>query len=192
MFATSKAPGMLNRWGNWLVLFCLVLATIWLVRSLEEVLSGTTKINRHLPDYTIKKFKTTQLDEHGRLKNLLAAETMTHFPEANATLTAPYLVFFKEKEPTWTVRAEQGEVSPDGNQVWLLGDTTVLRHAQEQTTKILSQDVRVQIDTEYAETVAPTTIISGNNKTHSVGMHLFMSTERVELFSQVRGYHVLP
>ena len=104
------------------------------------------------------------------------------------------MVFYKEKNPTWTANAEEGEISPDGNQVWLLGHTTLQQHTQSQQEpmKIISRDVWVQLDTEYAETAAPSTIIKHNAQTNSVGMRVFMPTEKVELLSQVRGYYVLP
>ncbi|MEN8217085.1 MAG: LPS export ABC transporter periplasmic protein LptC [Pseudomonadota bacterium] len=179
---------MLNRWGGWLVLISLALATTWLVRSSDDDLSKQTESSLQVFDYTLKNFKSTQMDEQGQLKNQLTAETMIHYPDSNATLIAPYMVFYKEALPTWTVRAEQGEISPDGNQVWLLGNTILGRQQME----IISRDVRVQLDTEHAETTAPTTIISNNAETHSVGMRVFLSTERVDLLSQVRGHYVLP
>jgi lipopolysaccharide export system protein LptC len=185
---------MLNRWGGWFVLISLALATTWLVRSFEDDLSMQTESNHHVSDYMLKNFKSTQMDDQGRLKNQLIADTMVHYPDSNATLTAPYMVFYEEAQPMWTVRAEHGEVSPEGNEVWLLGNTTLEQHTQDQqkTMEIISRDVWVRLDTEYAQTSAPTTIISNNGETHCVGMRLFMSTEQVELLSQVRGQYVLP
>jgi len=181
---------MLNRWGGWLVLISLALATTWLVRSLDDDHSKQTESSPQVSDYTLKNFKSSQMDEHGRLKNQLIAETMIHYPDRNATLTAPYMVFYKEAQPTWTVRAEQAEVSPDGKQVWLIGNTILGQ--PEKTMEIISRDVWVQLDSEHAETTAPTTVISNHGKTHSIGMRVFLSTERVELLSQVRGHYVLP
>ncbi len=185
---------MLTRWGTWIVLIGFALATTWLVHSLEEEFSAPNKNSPHVPDYTMKNFKTLQMDEHGRLKNQLTAETMTHYSDTNTALTAPYMVFYKDNLPTWTVRAEHGEVSPDGNQVWLLGNTVIQQHTQSQqkALKILSRDMWIKLDTEYAETAAPTTILSNSGETHSVGMRVFLPTERIELLSQVRGRYVHP
>lgn len=185
---------MLSRWGGWLILISLALATTWLMRSLEQEFSNSTESNNHLSDYTLTNFKTTQMDEQGKLKNQLTAETMRHYPDINATLIAPYLVFYKEGRPAWTIRAEQGEVSPDGNQIWLLGNTNFLWHTQGQQIpmEIISRDVWVRLDTEYAETAAFTTIISNNNKTQCQGMRIYMPSERIELLSQVRGHYEVP
>jgi lipopolysaccharide export system protein LptC len=185
---------MLNRWGGWLILISLALGTTWLVQSLEKQFSTVTESHDHVPDYTMQNFTSTQMDEQGILKNKLTAEMMTHYPETNTNLTTPLMVFYKNEQPTWTVRAEQGEVSPDGEQVWLLGHTTIQRETafQEKPMKIISRDVWIRLDTEYAETAAPTTILTENSETHSIGMRVFMPTEQIELLSQVRGHYVLP
>ena len=184
---------MLSRWGGWFILISLALATTWLVRSLEEKLSKSVSLS-NTPDYTLQDFTSTQMDKHGRLKNTLTAEIMVHYPDINAKLTKPYMVFYKEEQPTWTVRAERGEVKPDGNQVWLLGNTILLRLAsdQQKTLKIISQNVWVRLDTEYAETAAPTTILTDSGQTHGIGMRVFMPTQQIDLLSQVRGHYVLP
>ena len=126
------------------------------------------------------------------LTNQLTAATMVHYPNTNSTLKAPSLVFYKDKQATWTLHAERGEVSPDGKEVWLLGKTTLLRHAQRYPMEILTRDVRVLIETEYAETSAPTTIISHKDKNYSLGVQINMPTGQVDLLSQVRGHYVLP
>ncbi len=185
---------MLNRWGGWLILISLALGTTWLVQSLEKQFSTVTESHDHVPDYTMQNFTSTQMDEQGILKNKLTAEMMTHYPETNTNLTTPLMVFYKNEQPTWTVHAEQGEVSPDGHQVWLLGHTTIQRETafQQKPMKIISRDVWILLDTEYAETAAPTTILTINSETHSIGMRVFMPTEQIELLSQVRGHYVLP
>ncbi len=185
---------MLNRWGGWIILISFALVTTWLVRSLEEKFSKPSVSHPHVPDYTLQNFTSIQMDKHGRLKNKLTAKTMVHFPDTNTELTAPYMVFYKDEQPSWTVRAEQGEVSLNGEQLWLFGDTTLLRLAsgQQKTMKIISQNVWVRLDTEYAETAAPTTIFTDNGKTYSIGMRVFMPTEQIDLLSQVRGHYALP
>ena len=186
---------ILKRWGGWIVLISLALVTTWLVPSLDKEFSSTGEDHHLMPDYTMQNLTTIQMDEQGYKKNQLTAKMMIHYPETNTKLTAPLMVFYKNKQPIWTVQAEQGEVSPNGRQVWLLGHTIIQRQKTKQEQKpmtILSRDVWVQLDTEYAETAEPTTILTENSETHSIGMRVFMPTERVELLSRVRGHYVLP
>jgi lipopolysaccharide export system protein LptC len=199
LFAFLRKPlniqYMLNYyWGFGVVFISLMLITIGLWSNLKKDFSDLPKSRLDVPDYTMTNFKTIRMDEHGYPKNQLTAKKMVHYPQANTALTAPYMVFYdKEGQPTWTMRAEKGEISPDGNQINLLGHTTLQRQTQnpQQQVQVISEDVLVQVDTEYAETTAPSTIISHNSKTYSTGMRVFMPTEQVELLSKVRGHYVL-
>jgi lipopolysaccharide export system protein LptC len=183
---------LLERWGGWLILIILASATTWLLRSLQEDSSASSVKPSHLPDYTLTEFTTQRMDEQGQLKNQLTATAMAHYQDTDTELTMPSMVFYKKGQPTWTVQAEKGKISPDGNQIWLLGQTVLQQqpNIKQNSLKIISKDVRVQLDTEYAETVAATTILSRHGETRSIGMRVFIPTQQVELFSQVRGRYV--
>lgn len=183
---------MLKHW--WIVLVSLVFITTWLVRSVDDESITLPKNDLKAPDYTLKNFDTIRMDETGQLKSQLTAADMIHYPDTNTSITDPVMVFYQDNNPLWTVKAENGEVSPAADQIWLLGDTTLKQYNQkqpEQSIKIISKDLWVRIDTEYAYTDAPTTIISKFGETKSKGMRIFMPIEQIELFSQVRGHYVL-
>ena len=191
---------MLSRWGGLLSLVILAFGTTWLEHSLKKVsLTPVVEISDNVPDYTMTNFQTKQMDEQGYLKNELTAETMIHYPNANAKLNAPYMMFYEAGEEkqgqgqlAWTVRSEQGEISPDGEQIWLLGEARLLRHNKSVPLEILSRDIKLELDKQYAETAAATRIISGLHNTKGVGMRVFMLTKQIELISQVRGHYEIP
>jgi lipopolysaccharide export system protein LptC len=184
---------MLSRWSGWLILIILAFGTTWLEQSIKKVLSKpSVEISDNVPDYTMKNFQTKQMDEQGYLKNELTAETMIHYKNTNTKLNSPSMVFYEAKQPVWTVRSEQGEISPDGEQIWLLGEARLQRYNQSPPLEIISRDIWLQLEQQYAETAAPTTIISGLHKTQSVGMRVFMLTKQIELISQVRGHYEIP
>jgi len=86
---------MLNRTA---IFFPLVLAglmallTFWIYQTVEE--QGTTKdgSNRHDPDYFMDNFITTQTDTLGKLRYILAAEKMTHYPDDDTTVLVKSLM----------------------------------------------------------------------------------------------------
>ncbi len=183
---------MLKHW--WIILVSLVLITTWLVRSVDDELIIIPKNNLKMPDYTLKNFDTIRMNEIGKLKSQLTATDMIHYPNTNTSIADPIMVFYQDNNPSWTIKAENGEVSPAADQIWLLGDTTLQQHNQKQpekSIKIISQDLWVRIDTEYAYTDALTTIISKFGETKAKGMRIFMPIEQIELFSQVRGRYAL-
>ena len=102
---------VLNYWQSGLVLMSLMLITIGLWSSLKKDFSDLPKSRLDVPDYTMTNFKTIRMDEQGHQKNQLTAKMMVHYPQANTALTAPDIVFYnKEGQPTWTMRAEKGEI----------------------------------------------------------------------------------
>jgi lipopolysaccharide export system protein LptC len=185
---------MTDNWAGWLVLVIVAMTSTWLMYSLDKDLSINPTVNPNVSDYTLKNFTSVQLDQQGKLKNKLLAETMTHYPTINTKLTKPYLIFYKEEKATWTVRSQRGEISPNNNEVWLLGNANLhkLNPNPKKKLKIISKNLWVILNKEYAETTEDSTIISHNTTTHSVGMHVFMPIEKIHLLSKVRGHYVTP
>ena len=185
--------GLSQNW-MWLLLISLALVTTWLVRNLEKDLSSSPQISDHIPDYVLYDFQSIQLNEQGYLKSRLIAEKMVHYLQAKTELTTPTMVFYQRQQPVWKIQAERGEISNDDNEIWLLGQTHWQRYTSNKTKEleIITRDVRLQRDTQYAETALATQIISAYGDTYSVGMRVFLPQEKIELLSQVRGNYVLP
>jgi lipopolysaccharide export system protein LptC len=178
----------------WLLLVSLTLVTTWLVRNFEKDLSSSSQMSDHIPDYVLYHFQSTQLNEQGYLKSRLIAEKMVHYLQAKTELTTPTMVFYQHQQPVWKIQAERGEISSDDNEIWLLGQTHWQRYTSNKTKEleIITRDVRLQRDTQYAETALATQIVSAYGDTYSVGMRVFLPQEKIELLSQVRGNYVLP
>jgi lipopolysaccharide export system protein LptC len=179
-------------WG-WILLTAFALVTTWLVQNLEKDLSTSPQMSDHIPNYTLHHFQSVQMNEQGYLKSRLMAEKMVHYLQAKTELTTPAMVFYKQQQPVWVIQAERGEISNDDNEIWLLGQTHWQRYTPNQLKEleIITRDVRLQRDTQYAETASATQIISAYGETHSVGMRVFIPQEKIELLSQVRGNYVL-
>ena len=191
---TQLVITILSQSWMWLLLASLALITTWLVHNLEKDLSTSFTMSDHIPDYILYHFQSVQLNEQGYLKSRLMAEKMVHYLQAKTELTTPSMVFYQHQQPVWKIQAERGEISSDDNEIWLLGQT----HWQRYTTnkikdlEIITRNVRLQRDIQYAETALATQIISAYGNTHSVGMRVFLPQEKIELLSQVRGNYVLP
>lgn len=193
MFSKYESKNMQKKVLSWLALIALTGVTSWLLQSLEKGSTTTTFIDTpQLPDYMLEAFKTTRMDEQGQMKSQLAATSMIHYRDRDTEIVAPYLTFYRQGQALWVIQAEQGHISPDGNEVRLVGQTTLWRQDASiaKRAEITSRDVRVRLDTNIAETQALTSIRSYNTETHSLGMHVFLSTHQVDLLSQVRGRYV--
>ena len=178
------------RWISWGVLLLFIVGTSWLMWGLdadnEEVITKT----RYIPDYTLENFATVHMDAEGKVNDRLLAKKMAYYENAQTLLTQPYMIFYEQSEPSWTIWAEQGQLSADGNELWLLGETTFQRHHDSKPLTIVSQNVLLKRDKEYAETQSPTTIHHVNGNSWSVGARVFMAIQQVDLLSQARGHYV--
>ena len=191
---TQAIIAILSQSWMWLLLAGLALVTTWLVQNLDKDLSTPHQMSDHIPDYILYHFQSAQLNEQGYLKSRLMAEKMVHYLQAKTELTTPTMVFYEHQQPVWKIQAERGEISNDDNEIWLLGQSHWQRYTPNKIKEleIITRDVRLQRDTQYAETALATQIVSAYGDTYSVGMRVFLPQEQIELLSQVRGNYVLP
>jgi lipopolysaccharide export system protein LptC len=178
------------RWLVGSILVILVAITTWLLRTLEETGVANDLQN---PDYTLKDFKTVRLNEQGQLQEQLVAQKMIYREDKITELFVLTIVFYRHGKIYWTVEAERGRISADGQEMWLQGQATLWSEEslKQDRVEIASQDIYLRIDQEYAETQAFTTIHSQYTQTQSVGAKVFLPDKRIELLSQVRGHYEL-
>lgn len=189
IFLFNKAIVM--RWLGWLGLIGFTLFSLWLLFRFEPSKTVLVTESEQLPDYTLKNFTTLNMTEEGIIKNKLSAEVMVYNKKGDTMLTVPTLVFYKEGQANWFMTAEEGHISADGNEVWLLGHTQLWQPDENQAKRIeiLSKNMRIEVDKRYGETQAPSLIRTATTQTEGVGMRIFMTTQQVELLSQVRGHY---
>jgi len=181
----------MKQWRIWLLLGILALVTTWFLHTLNEKEEAQT-VDTSSPDYLVEEFTSIHTDKKGQLKNRLQAKNMLHYFNKKTQLNAPKIVFYKQAIPDWFVQAEQGEISANRNEMWLLGQARLwqLDDNQQKRIEIESSDIHVRLSEEYAETFAPTTVLMKNAEIHSTGVKLFTAQERIELLSKVRGHYV--
>ncbi len=67
------------------LLFMMALITFWINQTVQEQGPRIDGSNRHDPDYRLENFVTTQTDVNGKLRYVLAASEMTHYPDDDTT-----------------------------------------------------------------------------------------------------------
>ena len=113
-------------------MLALALLTFWLDRIVHEGEQRPAAFRRHDPDYTIDNFTVTGYDSRGRPESTLSAAKMVHYPDDDSTeLVAPQVVYSRADKPRITVRADRGELSQDGEEVFFFGNVLLARAAGE-------------------------------------------------------------
>ncbi|OUD12406.1 LPS export ABC transporter periplasmic protein LptC [Thioflexithrix psekupsensis] len=173
-----------------LLLVILAGGSTWLLRSLDQDSHRTPSVSRYV-DYTLHDFEAHRLDHHGQPAQSLKAQQLIHYNSGESELIAPHLTIYQDQTAQWDVRSQRGEVSADGNEIWLLG-AVHWRKLPRMETEIFTHDVRVDHAQQLAETQAPSRIIHPNGTTESIGLRVFFATQQVALLSTVRGRYERP
>jgi len=179
-----------------ILLFALAAGSSWWLYQQIKPTEPSQQIQAsHDPDYFIEDFVVRSMNAKGQIKHRLKGIRMMHFPDDDsAELESPELELYVDAVPTWKINAERGLIFSGGDQVKLLGEVRMKRHAEREQDVIYAQtrDVLVKPDEEYAETEQLVTITSGNGglTVRAVGMRAYIDQGRVELLSNVEGVHV--
>lgn len=176
-------------------LAAIALASGWFHNRLDTEPPEGADGERRVPDYYVENFTATTLDQGGYPSRRLDAAYMAHYPETGThELTDPYMVFFAELATPWHVRSDRGWLSPDGEEMLLLGKVHIWRNDErgERQVDIRTEDLRVLPGTEYGETEKRVVITTPSSESRGLGMRAWMGKSRLELLSQVRTVYEPP
>jgi len=176
------------RWKIVVVLSMLAIGSTWLLNRLTDTGSTETAVLRHDPDNYMRELTTLTMNHDGSPKNKLYADYMAHYPDDNTTeLINPKLEIFRLGKPPTTITAEKGWVTEDNEVILLNGETRLIQLDAEgiRELEIITSDVRVLMDQEYAETDKPATILGEKTTIKSTGMNAYLGENRLELLNNV-------
>jgi lipopolysaccharide export system protein LptC len=188
--------------GRSTIFFPLVLAialaiiTFWINLTVEQQGPKIDGSNRHDPDYTMNNFVTTQTDVTGKLRYVLAAAEMVHYPDDDSTvLQRPRFTQYTTDKPYTQIEGLRAYVSSNGEEIELVDNVKVVRQAfegkgemQVLTEKLLilpNKDL-VKTDSPVVITQAPKTVI------HATGMVFDKKKQTLTLNKRVKAHYEQP
>jgi lipopolysaccharide export system protein LptC len=115
------------------LMLSLALLTLWLDHQVRVEGAGTGAPRRHDPDYLVTNFVTTTYARDGRVETVLAAAEMQHYPDDDSTeLVAPRVEQARPEQPRFTVRADRGKISREGDEIFLYDNVVLVREADQE------------------------------------------------------------
>lgn len=178
-----------------LAIFMAVI-TFWINLTVEEQGPKIDGSNRHDPDYTMNNFVTTQTDTTGKLRYVLAAAEMLHYPDDDSTvLQRPRYTQFTINKPYTQIEALRGYVSSNGEEIELVDNVKVVRQAFEGKgeMQVLTEKLVILPNQELAKTdsavlikQAPKTVIRAK------GMVFDKKNQTIKLFNRVKVHYERP
>ncbi|MEE9331947.1 MAG: LPS export ABC transporter periplasmic protein LptC [Methylophilaceae bacterium] len=190
---------MLNRTA---IIFPLVLAglmallTFWIYQTVEQQGPKLDGSNRHDPDYIMENFVTTQTDAMGKLRYILAAAKMTHYPDNDSTvLEQPKFTQFSADKPYTKIEGLSANVSSDGEEIEVLDNVIVVRQAfaGKGEMQVLTDKLTIFPNKDLAKTDRPV-VIKQAPKTviHATGMIYDKNKKTLQLFKRVNAHYEKP
>lgn len=173
-----------------LLLGLLALLSHWLLSLNEADRRAAETALRHEPDYTMDNFVITAMDSMGKPAHRLQAPYMVHYADdGSSEFTRPDITLYQEGAAPWEVHSERGWMSKDRKRILLQDEVLIENPAApaNRVWRLVTRNLTLLPDEEYAETAEPVTITGYNSVTRGVGMQVFVKEGRLKLLSRVRG-----
>lgn len=169
------------------LMLSLALLTFYLERAVRDE-TTVTKLRRHDPDYIISNFTSTTYDRDGQPLSVLAAERMVHYPDDDSTeLLAPRIRQTKPAEPHFSVTAERGALSGDGEEVFLWDNVVLVREADalRPEARLTTSFLHIVRDRSLVRTDREVTIVEAQRSLSGRGMEYNSESRQFSLQADV-------
>lgn len=169
------------------LMLALALLTFYLERTVREDESPPA-LRRHDPDYLVTNFTTTTYNADGAAETVMSAERMVHYPDDDTTdLFAPRVVQAKPNQPRYSVRADRGQLSRDGDEIFLYGGVLLVRDASAEgpEARMTSEFLHVLRERSLVRTDREVKIVEGSRSLQGRGMEYNNDTRSLVLRSDV-------
>ena len=154
------------------LMLALALMTFYLERTVRDD-EPQSSLRRHDPDYLVTNFTTTTYNREGAVETVLSADKMMHYPDDDTTeLLAPRVLQAKPAEPRFTVRADRGALSRDGDEIFLYDNVVLVReaHHADPEARMTTSFLHVLRDRSLVRTDREVKIVEGRRSLAGRGM----------------------
>jgi lipopolysaccharide export system protein LptC len=172
------------------LMLSLALLTLWLDHQARVEGGDRGSARRHDPDYLVSNFTTTTFDRQGHAETVLSAAEMEHYPDDDTTeLTAPRVVQAKAEQPRFTVRADRGKISREGDEIFLYDNVVLVREAEDARpeARMLTSFLHILRDRSLVRTDREVHFEEDGRKLSGIGMEYFNDTRQLFLHNDVHA-----
>ncbi|HEU5282689.1 MAG TPA: LPS export ABC transporter periplasmic protein LptC [Burkholderiales bacterium] len=189
---------MKDRWLAYvpaLLLAGLALLTYWLDQRVQPQGRARDGALEQEPDFIVENFRAMRMHPDGTPRYLVAAKKMVHYPhDDSALLEAPELTHFDPQKAPVSIRANEGRLSPNGQDAFFSGDVLVRRAAYDDNEEVTlaTSFLHVIPEKDLVKTDREVTMTRGKSTLKSVGLEFNNATRTMRLLSKVSGSFQTP
>jgi lipopolysaccharide export system protein LptC len=184
---------MAERYQFYGLISIIALIIWWMAQLTVSKQVVATEIPADSPDYFSNGYEKIEMDLEGKLKRRVVADKVIHYSATDiAELENLVMTMYKPDAPEWVIRSETGTVPAGGRDIFLNGKVFIDRAKAPgfNEIKIITSNLKVKPDINYAETEEWTDLIMPPNKTSGRGMEAtFSSPIHLKLLANVRGIY---
>ena len=180
-----------------LLIILLAVVSGWIFDSIEKSPILTKEKLRHDPDYFLKNFTATTMDDTGKPSYQIKAHHLEHYPDDDSMkLQQPLFSFYKDKTKTWTAQANEALILNNSEIIQLKGDVVlrkVLNPAENSEPLFLTaEQLTIEPERNIAHTKSKIKLNKGKSYIQADGMRADMKNNKIEFLSNTRSHYVLP
>lgn len=132
--------------------------TRWVLLYLQDREADNPSVTSLSSDYTLSDFELRVMNDQGKPSYVLAAPRLERNPiDGSASVDDPDLTFFDRDQTPWFVKADEGWVRNDGQEVKLLG-AVLIRSSPAHAIEVRTEDLVLLPNLDQARTGAHVTI----------------------------------
>jgi|SRR5436190_4199809 len=171
-------------------MLALALLTLWLDHQVRVEGGEHGSMRRHDPDYVVTHFTTTTYNREGSAETVLSAAQMQHYPDDDSTeVTAPRVMQAKPAQPRFTVEAERGKISREGDEIFLYDHVVLVREAEadKPVARMTTDFLHILRDRSLVRTDRPVLFEEEGRSLRGRGMEYRADTRELFLRDDVRA-----
>ncbi|MFK5913269.1 MAG: LPS export ABC transporter periplasmic protein LptC [Woeseiaceae bacterium] len=173
-----------------IILLTIVVARIF--KSIDESPTATKEKTHHTPDYFLKNFTSTTMDETGKPSYKVKAAYLEHFPDNDSMkLEYPLFSFYENNIKTWTVKADEALLFNKDEVIKLKGNVLLNKINTKDPTQLLSEQLTIELKLDRVHTKSKVEFRNGYNIIKAIGMKADIKNNKIEFLSNTRSHYVV-
>jgi lipopolysaccharide export system protein LptC len=192
--------GKLHYFTALLLIILLAVASGWIFKSIENNPILTKEKPRHDPDYFLKNFTSTTMNNKGDIAYQVKAKQLEHYPDdGSMKLLQPTFSFYENNIKIWTAQANEALILQNNEKIHLEGNVILqqILNSNKNSIKneamiLTAKQLTIEPEKSLAHTKSNIKLHQGNNYIQALGMRANLSENRIEFLSKTRSYYVLP
>jgi LPS export ABC transporter protein LptC/lipopolysaccharide transport protein LptA len=179
-----------------LLIILLAIASGWIFESIEKNPQLTKEKLRHDPDYFLRNFTSTTMNNDGKPSYQVKAKHLEHYPDDDSMkLQHAKFLFYENNVKSWTAQASEALMLQKKEIMHLKGDVVFqqILTANKNNTPIILKAKQLTLEPKHnlAYTKEKITLQKKNSSIQAIGMRADMSKNKIEFLSRTRSHYVL-